>query len=117
MKGRRRFLVARSTQFCACRFAVSLPPADCRIIALPMNVFAEVDAEQYDRARPFFHPYVYERLASSWDRRLGRSLDVACGTGQSAEALLPYVSEVIAVDSSAAMCASVPLVGGGWRVA
>lgn len=77
-----------------------------------MNVFAEVDAGQYDGARPFFHPYVYQRLASLWDGRLGRSLDVACGTGQSAEALLPYASEVIAVDSSAAMLSHARLRAG-----
>ncbi len=68
-----------------------------------MNVFANVDGRQYDNARPFFHRYVFERLASLWERPLDRSLDVACGTGQSAEALLPFAREVVAVDSSEAM--------------
>ncbi len=68
-----------------------------------MNVFAKIDAQQYDRARPLFHPYVFERLANLWEHPLDRSLDVACGTGQSAEALLPFAREVIAVDSSEAM--------------
>jgi SAM-dependent methyltransferase len=68
-----------------------------------MNVFAKVDAQQYDYARPFFHPYVFERLTNLWERPLDRPLDVACGTGQSAEALLPFAREVVAVDSSEAM--------------
>jgi ubiquinone/menaquinone biosynthesis C-methylase UbiE len=68
-----------------------------------LNVFAKVDAQRYDNARPFFHPYVYERLKNLWDRQLDRALDVACGTGQSAEALLPFAREVIAVDPSEAM--------------
>ena len=68
-----------------------------------MNVFANVDAEQYDSARPFFHPYVYERLANLWDGHVNRCLDVACGTGHSAIALLPLAREVVAMDPSAAM--------------
>ena len=68
-----------------------------------MNVFDNVDSAQYDSARPFFHPRVYERLASLWDGPLDRGLDVACGTGHSAVALLPFAKEVVAVDPSRAM--------------
>jgi ubiquinone/menaquinone biosynthesis C-methylase UbiE len=74
-----------------------------------MNVFARVDAERYDAARPFFHPYVYERLKNLWGSQFERSLDVACGTGQSAEALLPFAREVVALDSSEAMLSNARL--------
>jgi SAM-dependent methyltransferase len=68
------------------------------------NVFANFDAANYDRARPYFHPTVYSRLKAVLPEPFPRqALDVACGTGHSAEALLAIVPDVAAVDGSPAM--------------
>jgi SAM-dependent methyltransferase len=68
------------------------------------NVFANFDAANYDSARPRFHPTVYSRLKAVLpDPFPRRALDVACGTGHSAEALLDMVDSVAAVDGSPAM--------------
>jgi ubiquinone/menaquinone biosynthesis C-methylase UbiE len=69
-----------------------------------VNPFADdIDSANYDRARPFFHPLVFRRLADLLPHRLNTSLDVACGTGQSAEALTAASEVVVGLDSSAAM--------------
>ena len=69
-----------------------------------VNVFADFDAANYDRARPYFHPAVYSRLREVLPDPLPhRALDVACGTGHSAEALLDIADHVAALDASPAM--------------
>lgn len=68
------------------------------------NVFADFDAANYDGARPYFHPAVCSRLEEVLPGPPPRSaLDVGCGTGHSAEALLDIVDQVAALDASAAM--------------
>jgi ubiquinone/menaquinone biosynthesis C-methylase UbiE len=66
-----------------------------------VNVFANFDAANYDRARPYFHPTVCSRLKSVLpDPFPHRVLDVACGTGQFAEALLGLATNIAALDES-----------------
>lgn len=55
--------------------------------------------------RPEYPPALYDRLLSLMPSR-GRVLDVGCGTGKIARALAPHVTEVLAVDPSAAMLAA-----------
>lgn len=69
-----------------------------------VNVFANFDAANYDSARPYFHPNVYSRLRNVLPEPLPHwALDVACGTGHSAEALLDIADNVAALDASPAM--------------
>jgi SAM-dependent methyltransferase len=70
-----------------------------------MNPFLDgVDPADYDSARPYFHPLVFERLADFFQRRkLKAALDVACGTGQSTEALAARAEFVVGLDASAVM--------------
>jgi SAM-dependent methyltransferase len=70
-----------------------------------MNPFLDgVDPADYDSARPYFHPLVFERLADFFQRRkLSAALDVACGTGQSTEALGALAEFVVGLDASAVM--------------
>lgn len=69
-----------------------------------MNPFLEdIDAEKYDAARPYFHPVVFERLASVLSGRFATALDVACGTGQSTEALAAVSTLAVGLDASSAM--------------
>ena len=63
-----------------------------------------VDPANYDTARPYFHPLVLRRFAGVLNnRRLMSSLDVACGTGQSTEALTAVSELVVGLDSSTVM--------------
>jgi len=70
-----------------------------------MNPFIDgVDPASYDSARPYFHPLVFQRLADFFqERKLKAALDVACGTGQSTEALGALSEFVVGLDASAAM--------------
>jgi SAM-dependent methyltransferase len=70
-----------------------------------MNPFLDgVDPADYDNARPYFHPLVFERLADFFQqRRLCAALDVACGTGQSTEALAGLAEFVVGLDASVVM--------------
>ena len=70
-----------------------------------MNPFLEdVDAAHYESARPYFHPLVFQRLADFFERRrFPAALDVACGTGQSTEALAALGEFVVGLDASAVM--------------
>jgi ubiquinone/menaquinone biosynthesis C-methylase UbiE len=70
-----------------------------------MNPFLEdLDAANYDSARPYFHPLVIRRLADFFQqRRLTAALDVACGTGHSTQALVELAEVVVGLDSSALM--------------
>ena len=65
-------------------------------------------ASGYARYRPFFHPEVVERVAStlSIDDKVGRALDVGCGAGLSTIALTEIAKWVVGVDSSSSMIRS-----------
>lgn len=67
-------------------------------------------ARRYARARPYFHPLVIERVRTllGLTEPLEAALDVGCGTGQSAQALLAIARQVTAIDPSVAMLAEVP---------
>jgi SAM-dependent methyltransferase len=63
-------------------------------------------ARRYATARPFFHPLAVEKIAGfTGSPRVERALDVACGTGQSARALLAIADQVEAIDVSPEMVA------------
>ena len=70
-----------------------------------MNPFLEeVDTAKYDAARPYFHPLVVRRVAGVLGNPgLLTSLDVACGTGYSTEALTAISKSVVGLDESAEM--------------
>jgi len=63
-------------------------------------------ARRYADARPFFHPLVVDRIVRATGlQRVNRALDVGCGTGQSARALLAIAERVEAIDVSPEMIA------------
>jgi ubiquinone/menaquinone biosynthesis C-methylase UbiE len=69
-----------------------------------MNPFSDaMDARTYDAARPYFHPLVFERLAGVCPGRFPVALDVACGTGQSTQALAAVSAVTVGIDASVAM--------------
>src|SRR5438552_8384233 len=70
-----------------------------------MNPFLEeVDTAKYDAARPYFHPLVVCRVAGVLGNPgLPTSLDVACGTGHSTEALIAISKSVVGLDESTEM--------------
>lgn len=77
----------------------------------PANAFAHVTAaERYARSRPYYHPIVISQINRTLALRtpVHRALDVGCGTGQSAIALLDVAQEVVGVDPSPAMLAHAP---------
>ncbi len=76
-------------------------------------------AQRYAAARPYFHPVVIEKIAAfTGVNRVARALDVACGTGQSTQALAAIANEIDAVDISADMLAECrPQSGVRFRVA
>jgi SAM-dependent methyltransferase len=68
-----------------------------------MNFFAHVSAaERYARARPFFHPLAVSRILERTGR-VDAALDVACGTGMGAKALLAMAGRVTGCDLSTEM--------------
>lgn len=62
-------------------------------------------AERYAKGRHFFHPLVIIRIKErlGLTGKVGRALDVGCGTGLSSRALLEIAEHVDAVDVSASM--------------
>lgn len=73
-----------------------------------LNPFAHnIDSANYDRARPYFHPLVFRRVADLLPGRLITALDVACGTGHSSTALADISEVVVGLDSSETMLRSV----------
>jgi SAM-dependent methyltransferase len=63
-----------------------------------------VDPADYDSARPYFHPLVFQGVADFFgQRRLQAALDVACGTGQSTEALTALAEFAVGLDASVVM--------------
>jgi SAM-dependent methyltransferase len=76
-----------------------------------MTFFAHQSAaERYAAARPYFHPIVIEIIKARLGPAapVGRALDVACGTGQSAVALQGIAREIIGADRSRAMLVVAP---------
>ena len=76
----------------------------------PNRFVHESAAERYDRARPYFHPVVIQKIRDQLrlHQTLGRALDVGCGTGQSSLALQGVANQVIGIDPSLAMLARWP---------
>lgn len=75
------------------------------------NFFAyQTAAERYAKARPYFHPLIIERFCQFTELGfpVGRTLDVACGTGQSTRALAEIARSVVGIDSSAVMIEQAP---------
>lgn len=61
-------------------------------------------ARRYASARPYFHPLVANRIiAFTETARFSHALDVACGTGQSSQALAEIADHIYAIDISSAM--------------
>ncbi len=69
---------------------------------------------RYAEARPYVHPEIIARirdsLALAWP--VGCALDVACGTGQSSEALRGIAARVVGLDPSVEMLAHAPAAPG-----
>lgn len=84
-----------------------------------MNYFAyETAAQRYNRGRPYFHPLVIEKIASRLPGgKTGLALDVACGTGQSAQALSRIAGMVVGADVSTEMLGVVPRIANVFCVA
>ena len=73
-----------------------------------MTYVSEVDtAARYARYRPYVHPLIVDHISAVTDH-VRCALDVGCGTGQSARALLRIANEVAGVDISAAMLSHAP---------
>lgn len=61
-------------------------------------------AQRYASARPYFHPIIIRRIISvTGVSRFSHALDIACGTGQSSQALVEIADDVFALDMSSAM--------------
>lgn len=76
-----------------------------------MNYFSPGSvAERYARGRPYFHPFVVERIKESLAAEVPprRALDVGCGTGLSAVALAALAERVYAVDAAREMISLAP---------
>jgi SAM-dependent methyltransferase len=73
-----------------------------------VNLFVHHSAaERYAAARPNFHPLVIRKIAEfTKTPRFDRALDIACGTGQSARALIAIADMVDAIDISPEMLAA-----------
>jgi SAM-dependent methyltransferase len=70
------------------------------------SFFSEAEsARRYAAYRPKVHGIVLDWLSAAGLERVERALDVACGTGDSTEPLREISSEVIGIDTSAAMLA------------
>lgn len=76
--------------------------------------FHQTAAERYAQGRPYFHPLVIGKIRSflNLSGPVPRSVDVACGTGQSAIALAEISSYVLATDIAPAMLAQAPVHAG-----
>jgi SAM-dependent methyltransferase len=76
-----------------------------------MNYFSyQTAAARYARGRPYFHPWVIERIKAflSTTGLLSSALDVGCGTGLSTVALREIARQVVGVDASSEMIALAP---------
>jgi ubiquinone/menaquinone biosynthesis C-methylase UbiE len=59
-------------------------------------------AQRYGKGRHYFHPLAIERIGKrlALKQKVGRALDVGCGTGFSSRALLKIAEQVDAIDAS-----------------
>lgn len=74
-----------------------------------MNHFSEeLTAARYAAHRPYFHSIITDKLRQRIDTPVETALDVACGTGQSTEALKGLAQHIVGVDISSAMLAHAP---------
>jgi SAM-dependent methyltransferase len=76
-----------------------------------MNFFAfNSAAERYAAGRPFFHPFIINRIKEllPFPRGVQLALDVGCGTGLSSIALKEIATRVIGVDAAPSMLARAP---------
>lgn len=62
-------------------------------------------ASRYAKYRPQVQAEIMKQIAEelSWTNKVATALDVACGTGHSTQALLPYAEQVMACDVSKEM--------------
>lgn len=71
-----------------------------------MSFFStQAAARRYAQYRPKVHAIVRDWLGAHAALPVGRALDVACGTGDSTQALLPLATEVVGIDQSSDMLA------------
>jgi SAM-dependent methyltransferase len=72
-------------------------------VDLALNYFSYASAaDRYARGRPYLHPLAIDRIRSIVGRwgKLGRALDVGCGTGQSTQALADIAEDVVGADAA-----------------
>lgn len=77
--------------------------------------YKQEQGEAYARARPDYHPFLYETVINwhiSTGGRLDTLLDVGCGPGNAARALAPRFAHAIGLDPSEGMIATARAVGG-----
>jgi SAM-dependent methyltransferase len=67
----------------------------------------ETAAQRYSRSRPYFHPLVIRKIKDylRLEKPVPQALDVACGTGQSTQALTAIAEQVVGTDLSPEMLA------------
>ncbi|MDW3648476.1 MAG: class I SAM-dependent methyltransferase [Bacteroidia bacterium] len=73
-----------------------------------MNHFASAAmAKRYAQGRPFYHSLILNHILNhlSIEKKMGRALDIACGTGLSTRILPDLAEEVFATDLSEEMLA------------
>jgi SAM-dependent methyltransferase len=76
-----------------------------------MNYFSPKSAAQrYAKGRPYFHPFIVNRIKDflAITERLSSALDVGCGTGLSTIALKEIAQHISGVDASVEMIALAP---------
>jgi SAM-dependent methyltransferase len=75
-------------------------------------------AKIYADHRPYFHAIITDKIRARIDVPVGSALDVACGTGQSTEALRGLAHHIVGIDISPAMLVHAPrTVSYNWAVA
>ena len=68
------------------------------------NLFTDLkEAQRYDKYRPTYHDLPFAELQKYLGKKLGKTLDVACGTGHSTLALSKICESVIGCDISREM--------------
>jgi ubiquinone/menaquinone biosynthesis C-methylase UbiE len=76
------------------------------MVEFPNHFDHRTAAQRYAAGRPYFHPFVVERIRlQTGVERFRSALDVACGTGQSTRAIAAIADDVVGIDSSAEMLA------------
>lgn len=78
---------------------------------LPLNYFSYPSAaDRYAKGRPYLHPLAIDRIRAivCQSGKLGRALDVGCGTGQSTLALADIADAVFGADAAWEMLRHAP---------